>query len=507
MGRGGKVATSVAPKGRRAPILWWIAGADADVLAECPRGDQIFIQHLGLSLVGAFAFVLIISAVSILVAFPDLSKNLVSMILAPCFAFLIAAMVFLIDRLFIQSDWDWQAGTQRRELARAAWENASLKEKLVEKALNSDWRITQALKRFLLITFRVGLSAAIGLTIASFLELVIYKDEIKTVVQRLHYEENKGIYNEINTRTAQLDEEIAKARSERNRLLVPRASAEAELNRLELLPPPLPSDKVVSDIDAQIAELRAKISQEEAKIKQYNEDMVAEVHGSLINPWNTGIEGFGPRYQTAHDLKALSESAITHYRSDVDALQTQKKHAVANRDAELEEAKRKVNEQKLGLRAHIAEVAGSLSRAQVHLGELEAKREPAIEEFAATLKSKPNFIPISFGVASQFRALRTLYREYGSTFEMYMIKLLIMLLEMTPVLQKWLMSPTTLYATRLDAIKRAGAYELFEEELQMRQEHLRKKAYAARDEQLDRENIERLRRANVTSLHERQGTE
>lgn len=143
----------------------------------------------------------------------------------------------------------------------------------------------------------------------------------------------------------------------------------------------------------------------------------------------------------------------------------------------------------------------------MHLGELEAKREPAIEEFAATLKSKPNFIPISFGVASQFRALRTLYREYGSTFEMYMIKLLIMLLEMTPVLQKWLMSPTTLYATRLDAIKRAGAYELFEEELQMRQEHLRKKAYAARDEQLDRENIERLRRANVTSLHERQGTE
>lgn len=496
------VGVSSAPKRRRAPVLWWIAGADADILAECPRADQIFVQHLGLSLVGAFLFVLIITSVSILVAFPDLSSNLTGKLLAPAFALLIAAMVFLIDRLFIQSDWDWQVGTQKRELARAAWETASVEEKLVDKALHSDWRIAQFLKRCVLIAFRVFLSAAIGLTIASFLELVIYKDEIKTIIQKLHYQENKAIYDEINTRASLLDDEIGKARIERNRLLMLRGGDEAELNRLELLPPPLPSDKAASDIDAQIAELRSKILQEEAKIRQYNEDMIAELRGTFINPWNSGIMGLGPKYQTAHDLKELSETTITGYRSSIETLEAQKKRALANRDSELEKAQKDLNERKATLRAHITDVAGSLSQAQVHLTELENKREPALEEFTATLKSKPSFIPISFGVASQFRALRTLYREYGSTFEMYMIKLLIMLLEMTPVLQKWLMSPTTLYAARLDAVKRSGAYDHFEEELRMREEHLRNKFFAAKGEQLDKESIVRSRRANVTALHE-----
>jgi Domain of unknown function (DUF4407) len=501
------VSSLLVQKDRRAPILWWIAGADADVLAECPRGDQIFVQHLGLSLIVAFLFVLVITSVSILVAFPDLSTNLVGMLLAPAFALLIASTVFLIDRLFIQSDWDWQAGSQKRELARAAWEKATLEQKLLEKALNSDWRISQFLKRCFLIAFRVLLSAAIGLTIASFLELVIYKDEIKSLIQRLHYEENKNVYDEINARTALLDEEIQKVRSERNRLLGLKASTETELNRLELQQPPVPSDKAASDLDAQLNELRAKIDREETKVRQYNEDMVAELRGTLINPWNSGMVGLGPKYQTASDLKALSESAIARYRKDVDVLETQRQAAVANRGAEIEDATKKLNEQKNGLRAYLAEVAGILSQAQQRLTELETKRDPAILEFANGLKAKPSFIPISFGVASQFRALRTLYAEYGSTFEMYMIKLLIMLLEMTPVLQKWLMSPTTLYAARLDATKRFGAYESFEEELRRRQEHLRNKAFAERDEQLDRENIEMLRRSNVTPLHERQGSE
>jgi hypothetical protein len=501
------VDTLVVQKGRRTPVLWWIAGADADVLAACPRGDQIFVQHLGISLVIAFLFVLIISSVSILVAFPDLSTSFAGMLLAPTFALLIASTVFLIDRLFIQSDWDWQAGTQKRELARAAWEKASLEQKLLAKALNSDWRIFRFLNRCFLIAFRVLLSATIGLTIASFLELVIYKDEIRTLIQRLHYEENKSVYDEIKVRTASLDEEIGKARSERNRLIGLKAGAEAELNKLELLAPPIPSDKAGADIDAQINELRAKISREEAKVRQYKEDMVAEFRGTLVNPWNSGLIGPGPRYQTAGDLKALSEAAITDYRKEIDTLEIQKKAVFANRSAELEDAKNNLNEQKLGLRTHLKDVAEVLSQAQIHLMELETKHDPAIIEFTNGLKTKPSFIPISFGVASQFRALRTLYREYGSTFEMYMIKLLIMLLEMTPVLQKWLMSPTTLYAARLDAVKRFGAYDNLEEELRRRQEHLRNKAFAERDEQLDRENIERLRRSNVTNLHERQGSE
>ena len=41
------------------PFLWWVAGADPDLLSSCPKGDQIFVQHLAIALIGAFSFVFI----------------------------------------------------------------------------------------------------------------------------------------------------------------------------------------------------------------------------------------------------------------------------------------------------------------------------------------------------------------------------------------------------------------------------------------------------------------
>jgi hypothetical protein len=409
-------------------------------------------------------------------------------------------MVFLIDRLFIQYDWDYQAAEQRSELARAAWEKSSLEKKLAVKISESTWRVfVRRTKRFVVIWSRVLLSAAIGLTIASFLELVIYKDEIRSTIHRLHYEENKEVYDEINTRTAFLDGEITKARSERNRFLELKAGAEAELNNLELSPPPLPSDKHVAVLDEQISTLRKKIEEEEAKVRRYDQDMIAEFRGTQINPWNSLLPGIGPRYQTARDLKVLSLNTITSYRNQIDELEGEKKKATSSRQTEYDAVKKTVDQHTADLRAHINDLASSLSQAQTRFAELERARDPAIQTFVAALKNKPGFLPISFGVASQFRALRTIYARYASTFEMYMIKLLIMLLEMTPVLQKVLLSPATLYAVRLDTIKRSGAYAHFDEQVKLRQEHLRRKADAALDEELDGIGIKRVREP---TLHE-----
>jgi hypothetical protein len=488
------------------PTLWWVAGADARILAGCPRADQIFVQHLGISLIGAFIFVFLITVVSILVAFPELKDSVASLSLAPLFAFLIAMMVFLVDRLFIQYDWDYQAAEQRRELARAKWERAPIEERTTAKIFESDWNhFFRRVKRFIVIWSRVLLSAAIGLTIASFLELVIYKNEIKTTIHRLHYEENKSIYDEINSRTVLLDQEIEKARGERNRFIQLKASAESELNKLTLSVPPLPSDESVRQMDTQIADLRRKIASEQSKVQQYNEDMIAELRGTQINPWNSLVPGIGPRYQTAQDLKSLSEAAITQYRSDIDALETEKRKVTSNREAEIQTAKRNAEGHEKELRTYIDGLSISLQKAQSHLSKLELTRDSKIQQFVAAQKNKPGFLTISFGVASQFRALRTIYARYGSTFEMYMIKFLIMLLEMTPVLQKVLLSPATLYAVRLGAIKRAGAYEHFDEEVKLKQEHLRRKWEATYDEESDGMGLERVRQANVTSLHEGKG--
>lgn len=491
----------------REPRLWWVAGADSEILAGCPRADQIFVQHLGISLLAAFAFVFLISTISILVAFPDSMNSYVSIALALGFAFLIAAMVFLIDRLFIQSDWDWQAAKQRRELARAAWEVAPLHERLAENARELQWapRLSRFAVRFLVISFRVLLSAAIGLTIASFLELVIYKDELKPLVQKLHYLDNRAIYDEIRDREAKLDQEIQAALTERNRLLVEKIKVEAEVNNLEIAQPALPSDETSQEINSQIESLRKAISEEEKNVRRYSEDMVAETRGTLVNPGNSGLEGKRKKYWTAFDLKVLSEKEIAKNRAKIASLELEKSRAIAAREGEREVNKKSIDERRGTLNRHLTSVTSLLSDAQIAYQALENGRASSIEDYTSFLKKKPNFVPISFGAASQFRALRTLYQEYGSTFEMVMIKVLIMMLEMLPVLQKVFLSPTTLYAVRLDAAKRSSSYAHYDEEVRLRQNHLRRKADAAMDEELHGRGIEGIRESKITSIYEGRG--
>jgi hypothetical protein len=42
-------------------------------LRECPEGDQLSVQHPGISLLFAFAFVFLITSVSMTIAFPDVA--------------------------------------------------------------------------------------------------------------------------------------------------------------------------------------------------------------------------------------------------------------------------------------------------------------------------------------------------------------------------------------------------------------------------------------------------
>ncbi len=490
----------------RTPWLWWVAGADADVLRQCPKADQVFIQHLGLSLIGAFLFVFAITSISVTIAFPALQGALLP--LAIVFSLLVAGTVFLVDRLFIQADWDWQAEKQRRTLAGARWE-AESGETRVHMALDwiawARWSLRRV-GRFFVISFRLLLSAAIGFTIASFLELVIYGDEIGPLIQRLHYEDNRQVYAEIDRRTEALDGEIAAARAERDRLAGSRATLEAELSDLLLRPPPVPSDTRIADIDARIAATGVQLAEETQKSQRYAEDMIAERHGTVLRDGNTGVAGSGPRFATAASLKALSDANIATLGASLRVLEQDKADALRDREAEYVAASRQVATRQGQLETEIAAVRTSLAAAQERFDALETGRGGTIARFTEELQAnRADFVPFSAGVASQFRALRTLYAEYGSTFEKWMLKILIMLLELTPVLQKVFFSPSTLYAVKLDARRRSEAYDHFDREVALRQQHLKRKADAAIDEHLDSQGIERMRTANVRNLTEERG--
>ena len=214
--------TSGKPTNRR--FLWWVAGADNEVLAECPKGDRLFVSHLGIALCCAFLFVFLISAISINVAFPNLDTFAKGW--SVIFAGLIGVTIFLIDRSFIISDWDWQASLRRDELAKAGWENLETPSPL---SVSTPSRAFARIRRSTAIAFRLVLSLAIGYSIASFLELVIYRDEIRTEIEAQHDSDNKSIYDRIGERESELAYEIKQARETRDRIQTDIATIEGQI--------------------------------------------------------------------------------------------------------------------------------------------------------------------------------------------------------------------------------------------------------------------------------------
>jgi Domain of unknown function (DUF4407) len=487
---------------KRRSFLWWIAGADQHVLAECPRADQVFIQHLGISLIGAFVFVFAITAISIQIAFSNLADSILGTLLGFALAFLIAAMVFLVDRLFIQSDWDWQASKQKREMAR--WKQRNTRNdapsvKLPE--LRWGRRAGRFVARIIVISFRILLSVAIGLTIASFLELVIYKGEITSLIQQRDYTRNKLIYREVSQYTDQLDHEIDRARQERNRLATLKARAEDEVSNAALAAPLERHIPSTADIDRQIAALQKKIAVENENTEHYAEVMAAELHGTKLFPGNSGVPGAGARYKAAEALKDASDTTIANYKAQIRALEADKTRVLERGEAEYQKALEHANDQKNALHQHLAEISATFAQAQSRLLKLESTRQPAMNKYVNDLKKKPGFVPIAFGIANQFQALRALYAKSGSTFEMVMIKFLIVMIEMTPVLQKVFFSPPTLYAVKLDAARREGEYEAFSKEERLRRELTQYKLSSTVGEAFDGKGIQQVGRGKVTPLH------
>ena len=158
-----------------------------------------------------------------------------------------------------------------------------------------------------------------------------------------------------------------------------------------------------------------------------------------------------------------------------------------------------------GLKARADTLHRSFADAQSKHEKLIESRGEALATFTAELKRSPDFLPISYGVASQFRALRAIYNNYGNWVEHLMVKALIVLLELTPIIMKIFLSPKTLYAIKLDAKRRESSYEHLDHELALRQAHLRKKFDAAMDEQMDGRGLELLRKDNVASFKEAKG--
>jgi hypothetical protein len=481
----------------RRRILWWVAGADQKILAECPESDQIFIQHLGVSLTIAFFFVLFATSTAALVAFPNVGPG--GTLVALIMALLVACSVFLIDRLFIQADWDWQARKQHDELTRAAWEQTDDDAGAGAKPRRQS-RLQSGLGRLAVVGGRLALATAIGFTVASFLELVIYKNEIGAEIYKIHYAENQDVYARIQARQDQIDADVANARGERDRLQAVVAEVQARLDKVVGTGPSTPSATRVAELTAEIADVQKKMDAASADSAQQQRQMVCEKYGTGLNPNCSGKSGQGNWYATAKDLKAQADAQVRAYQTQIAGLVSQRQQAEASVQQEATDATGNFNGQVASVRAELTAANAARDAAQQKYDELNNGRDKAVADYVDVLKSSPDFKPISFGMASQFRALKALYTSYGIQLEKYMVKLLIMLIELTPVLQKLFLSPKTLYALKLDSDRKRIAYEHMDSALTARKQHMNNLEDDVRTERSEPRAVARLRRDNVRDL-------
>jgi hypothetical protein len=482
--------------------LWWVAGADSDILLECPKADQVFVSHLGIALICAFLFVFSCTLISLSVAFPLSEAG--GYAVTAFFAFLIAATIFLIDRSFIISDWDWQASQRRAELAQAEWED-KLSNPLAaaEVERSSSW--LRGSMRAAAIGFRLALSLAIGVAIASFLELVIYRDEILPSIQRQHYLDNREIYDRIGEREREIKREIEVVRSERDRLQSELRDVERRITDLRLSPSPVPSDTAVKDIEARVASIDQSIAQELEKNQTYAENMIAERNGTRLRSGNSGIPGEGRDFRTNRELKELSDAKLA--RLGKERAEAEEQLASARTAAADERARLASSEASAGneLETLAAARRSYLEATQKKLEETTADRSRQLELYKAQLMNSPEFIPISRGIASQFRALRELYSSYGNSIEKWMLKGLIVLVELTPIIMKIFLSPKTLYGVKSESLRREKTFHHLDRELELRQQHLRKKYEAKFEERIDGRGLDSLARDNVKPIRETMG--
>ncbi|MEO1747142.1 MAG: DUF4407 domain-containing protein [Pseudomonadota bacterium] len=439
-----------------------VAGADKDVLRECPHSDRTYISLIGfmLLLAGAVLFAIAFGAVlASKIASTNDEKIYLGIICAA-----VALTVLAVDRAFIMADW-FSYASQKPDGG------------LREPALSD------RAKRFTAIITRILLSVAIAFVFSTLAETYLYRDDINKIIEENHLAENASIYAERDSYEAELDAEIEASRSSLSALdQAVSAATEAQLAAAQ----GEASDSVtvgnlreqIDDANLRIENLREQRDRERRRAREQSDLAQAEQYGdqgtSTTGQQLSGIAGCGPRCERASgnaraalaEVYRLSEEILQIENSrdaDLEAIESAQANALAQRAAQIEISKD----------ALVRAIADRDAEAEL-LNQLQANYEISLSSRTQFLEDQPGFVPKSEGLAARFQALHIVYDTYGITREVIALKLFIMMLEMAPFLIKVLASPRTFYAVELNRRIATASYESEIERLEKNSEFLAK---------------------------------
>jgi hypothetical protein len=231
--------------------LCFVAGIDYKTLITCPKTDQIWAGHLGLSLFISFLVIFSIALFSTgyVVSEPRLRIAV---------ALVVALTIFLFDRALFQSDW-FRKGSSGSIL---------------------DW-----IKQQGPLLVRLPISACLAYVLATFLELAVFADTISEKLHADYLAANAPALARIEAFEKKIDDEIL-ARSD-----VLKGLEDSLAGVLDT------SKGGAMDEDRRGLENRRLALLEQ--IAKLQEDANAELFGRKIRPDQTGLAGPGPAYQFA----------------------------------------------------------------------------------------------------------------------------------------------------------------------------------------------------------------
>ena len=472
-------------------LIYRFAGVDDELIATCPRYDQIWAGHIGIALSLTFLVIFSISFLSIeyingaaVVLNPDThtlelaigNRTPLGVFFTVAAALVIASIVALFDRALFQSDWFSQLPFRSKQ---GFWDKF--------------WFIAGKIFKTII---RIGMSLALAYVLSTFVELKILESSILTVMQKHHLTENAALYDELKTQVSSLE-----ATGNGQKAIV--TQLETDLQKRIAERSLDPSDQK-NTLEAQITALQLKVVEAEAAFEKTPNANLAALQTQLTNARKTFDDG-ASKIRELEKLANAEEAGNPEKLPGVSGIRTCRQRCIyfkkeAASEAKLQEGRaaeitrlegliskegtkstseKQAQSQPLldqikSLQGKLAELPNKLDATRTKLqdqqidslnSELNSRKDDLAADFLLInakidalydrMLKNPAFIPFRDGPLDRLTALEEVKsdpRNANSASQFSMgLKIFIIFLEVVPVISKLFFSPPSVYAIKLQA--------------------------------------------------------
>jgi hypothetical protein len=231
---------------------------------------------------------------------------------------------------------------------------------------------------------------------------------------------------------------------------------------------PEPLEGVLQARVAALAESRNRVNSDLGEVREeiarHRDTMVDEELGRDGGPGVTRIPGRGPKYRLAAGELEAAEQREADLISELRAIAAAEEEASRSLDSIAERRKGMTEAARLNQQNRAGTIASEVAREQAELSKLQTERTQQVQEYSRMLMNGQELSSLRDDPMVRMTAYRRLQEDpvNGATVQLFgwMVKGLIVFLEIVPVLAKTLFSPPSVYAARVRAAVTTGLLDV-----------------------------------------------